>query len=103
MRILVTEQQMENLKSKYEGNIDNKILTHLKRHFPISTKKLDGFEKPFRFIYIDDRTRNLDDSKKYLVNKIFSILEDEFSNTDKNLIRRTIKYYIDASRELNNE
>jgi hypothetical protein len=100
MKILVTEEQIENLMSKYEGNVDNKILTYMKRHFPITTKKLEGFPRTFRFITIDDYGRNLDDSKKMLVNRMFNILEDEFPDVDKNIIRRTIKYYIDISRSI---
>ena len=41
---------------------------------------------------------DLDDNKKYLVNRIFNEVEDEFTGMDKNIMRRTIKYYIDVNR-----
>jgi hypothetical protein len=47
---------------------------------------------------IDDKSRNLDDNKKYLVSRIFNEIEDEFPNLDINTARRTIKYYIDVNR-----
>ncbi len=49
---------------------------------------------------IDDKTRNLDDNKKYLVARIYNEIEDVFPNLDINIVRRTIKYYIDINRTL---
>ena len=99
MKFIITEDQ-KNLIDKYSGNTDEKVLSHLKRHFPIQVQEFEWFDKPFRTIFIDDKTRNLDTNKKYLVNTIFYLLEDIFPNVDKNILRRTIKYYIDVNRTL---
>ena len=100
MRLIITEEEKNDIINKYRGNIDDKLLNHLKRHFPIYRREYDFGDKPFihRSIMIDDRTRNLDDNKKYLVGKIFSSIEDVFPNLDTNIARRTIKYYIDVNQ-----
>jgi hypothetical protein len=98
MRLIITEEEKDEIINKYKDNTDNKLLVYLKRHFPVRQTKIDSFPKPFRFIQIDDKSRNLDDNKKYLVNRIFNEVEDEFTGMDKNIMRRTIKYYIDVNR-----
>lgn len=96
MRLIITEEEKDDIINKYKDNTDNKLLVYLKRHFPVRQTKIDSI--PFRFIQIDDKSRNLDDNKKYLVSRIFNEVEDEFTGMDKNIMRRTIKYYIDVNR-----
>jgi len=102
MRLIITEEEKNDIISKYKGNTDEKLLTYLKRHFPIYQREYDFGDKPYvhRSIMIDDRTRNLDDNKKYLVAKIYNEIEEVFPNLDVNIVRRTIKYYIDINRTL---
>jgi hypothetical protein len=100
MRLIITEEEKDEIINKYKDNTDDKLLVYLKRHFPIHQTKSEYFPKPFRFVQIDDKSRNLDDNKKYLVNRIFNEVEDEFSGMDKNIMRRTIKYYIDINRTI---
>ena len=99
-KLIITEEEKKEILNKYIDNIDEKFLTHLKRHFPIYAFSVDGFPKPFRRIRINDKEKSLDDNKKYLVNRIVDSVEDEFPNLDKNVMRRTIKYFIDISRTL---
>jgi hypothetical protein len=103
MKIIITEQQKEELFNKYSGNTDNRVLNYLKRHFPVSTyvTDMDFGNLPqlkFRHIFICGKSKNLDDSKKYLVGAIFNCMEDEFKDVDKEVIRRTIKKYLDICR-----
>jgi hypothetical protein len=100
MRLIITEEEKDEIINKYKDNTDDKLLVYLKRHFPIHQHKSEYFPRPFRFIQIDDKSRNLDDNKKYLVNRIFNEVEDVFTGMDKNIMRRTIKYYIDINRTI---
>ena len=99
-KLIITEEEKKEILNKYIDNIDEKLLTYLKRHSPISVLSVDGFSKPFRRIRINYKEKSLDDNKKYLVNRIVDSVEDEFPNLDKNVMRRTIKYFIDISRTL---
>lgn len=100
MRLIITEEEKNDIISKYNDNTDKRLLNYLKRHFPIHKREIDFGDRPFvhRTIMIDDKSRNLDDNKKYLVSRIFNEIEDEFPNLDINTARRTIKYYIDVNR-----
>lgn len=100
MRLIITEEEKNDIISKYKGNTDEKLLNYLKRHFPIYKREFDFGDRPYihRVIMIDDKTRNLDDNKKYLVGRIFNEIEEVFPNLDTNIARRTIKYYIDVNR-----
>lgn len=103
MKIIITEQQKEDLFNKYSENTDDGVLNYLKRHFPVNTYEtnMDFGDLPplkFRHIYICGKSKNLDSSKKYLLNYIFNCMEGEFPNVDDEVIRRTIKKYIDICR-----
>lgn len=99
MKLIITEEEKKEIINKYLDNTDKNVLIHLKRNFPIFTEKLENFENPFKFILIDGKTKNLNQSKSFLVNKIYNIISDNFPNLDESIIRRTIKYYIDLSKE----
>ena len=64
MRLIITEEEKKEIKDKYVDGINQTVLTHLKRNFPISVVELKDLPRPFRFIKIDDKSRNLDDNKK---------------------------------------
>ena len=102
-KLIITEEEKKEILNKYIDNIDEKFLTHLKRHSPIYAFSVEGFSNPFRRIQIDGKEKNLDNNKKYLVNKIVYSVEDDFPNLDKDVMRRTVKYYIDISRTLDSE
>ena len=102
-KLIITEEEKKEILNKYIDNIDEKLLTYLKRHSPIYAFSVEGFSNPFRRIQIDGKEKNLDNNKKYLVNKIVYSVEDDFPNLDKDVMRRTVKYYIDISRTLDSE
>ena len=51
---------------------------------------------PLKLIQIDDKTRPLVGNKKYLVGKIFQMIEDDWVALGEQKIRRTIKKYLDG-------
>jgi hypothetical protein len=90
----LTREEKEDILSKYEGNTSDKLLNHLKRNYPVVTYEILG--KPYKMIIINEKNYYLEGNKKFLVNKLTNILEDEWVFLDRNELRRTIKKYIDG-------
>ena len=103
MRLIITESEKEDILSKYKDNTEDRLLTYLRRNFPVSTvdqprynPETDDYKDvKVPFILVDDRMRSVESNKKYLVNKIFTTLEGEFTDVSNDVKRRTIKKYLD--------
>lgn len=91
----LTEQEKKDILKKYEDNTSEELLIHLKRHFPVYEEKTP-WGATIKFIQVDDKVRPLASNKKYLVNKISSLLEDTWIGLGIPTIRRTVKKYIDG-------
>lgn len=99
MNIIITEEQEDMLINQNEEKYDKRILAYLFRHFPVDVRVLNFTpEIKIRNIYIGDKSRNLNNNKKYLVNSIYNIISEEIPITDENITRKTIKYFIDLVR-----
>jgi hypothetical protein len=101
-RLIITESEREEILNKYnEENTDKKILTFLKRHFPISKPFVNSkfFDEDFMknriMIRVDDKLLSVDDNKKTLVNRLFNEIDDVFPGVDVSIKRRTIKKFVD--------
>ena len=94
--MLISEEERQEILSKYEDNTSDELLTHLKRHFPVFEQKIDWMEKPLKFILVDDKLRPLEKQKKYLVGKLYSLVEEDWIGLGTPMIRRTIKKYLDG-------
>jgi len=92
----ITEQERKDILSKYGEDTSDDLLTYLKRHFPTHEINLEWMKTPAKFIQIDDKTRPLLGNKKYLVGKIFQLVEKEWVALGEQKIRRTIKKYLDG-------
>jgi hypothetical protein len=81
-------------------DIDFDILNHLKRHFIIVSYRLALGDKntKVKFVVIDGNTVPLHLNKKYLVNRIFEVIDKTFYLSSVGVKRKTIKYYIDTMR-----
>jgi uncharacterized ubiquitin-like protein YukD len=95
--MLLTEEEKKEILSKYKDNTSDELLTHLKRTYPVATQKLDWSEKPIKFIQIEDKSKVLTGNKKLTVNRIYSLEEDRWMGLGKDVIRRTIKKFIDGN------
>ena len=95
--MILSEQEKEDIRKKYEGNYSNEILIHLRRNYPVYEFE-SKWMAPTKQILVDDKLYMLSQNKKYLVNKISSILEDMFPSVEKPILRRTVKYYLDVLR-----
>ena len=93
---MISEQERKQILSKYSDNTSDKLLTYLKRNFPIYEYKLEWMEKPWKQISIDSKSYMLDKNKKFLVNRISSYIEDEWIHLPTEVRRRTVKKYIDG-------
>jgi len=71
---------------------------HLNSTYKVYSHEIEGLPI-FNSIYIGGKMRNLDTSKKYLVNKIYYDLPEEFSGIDQIVLRQTIKNFIDKLRK----
>ena len=67
--MLISEQEKEEIKKKYEDNISKEVLTHLKRNYPIYEFNMKFTDSPVKQILVDDKLYMLSQNKKYLVNK----------------------------------
>jgi hypothetical protein len=93
--MILSEQEKDDIRKKYEGNYSNEILTHLKRNHPVYEFNSKFMDSPIKQILVDDKLQMISKNKKYLVNKISSMLEDTFPSIEKSILRRTVKYYLD--------
>lgn len=96
MIMRITEEERKEILSKYVNDTSDELLTYLKRHFPTHEINFDWMKTPLKLIQIDDKTRPLIGNKKYLVGKIFQMIEDEWVALGEQKIRRTIKKYLDG-------
>jgi hypothetical protein len=93
----LTEEEKKEILSKYQDNTSDELLTHLKRTYHIFSEKLDWMDAPIKYINIDGKTRMLTNHKKNMVNRIYSLEEDRWISLGKEVIRRTIKKFIDGN------
>jgi hypothetical protein len=91
----LTKEEKDEIMSKYNDNTSEQLLKHLKRTFPAYVNTIADIIT--KMIIINDKPYILKGNKKFLVNKISSILEDEWVFLDKNELRRTVKKYIDGN------
>jgi len=96
--MILSEQEKEDIRKKYEGNYSNEVLVHLRRNYPVYEFNSKFMDSPLKQILVDDKLYMLSQNKKYLVNKISSVLEDTFTSVEKPILRRTVKFYLDMLR-----
>lgn len=93
---MISESKKEELEKKYAEGTNDSLFTYLRRNYPVTTHRVEGIEKPFLQIYVDDRLK-LINSKKYITQILFNDIQDNerFTNLEISVIRRTIKKYLD--------
>lgn len=96
MIMIITEEERQDILSKYQNNTSDELLNYLKRHFPTGETNFEFMTRPQRFVVVDDKLRFVDGNKKYLVGKIDSIIEDVWLHLPVEIRRRTIKKFIDG-------
>lgn len=80
-----------------EIEINQAFLNHLIRNYPYI--EIDfRFDKKAKFLSINDKNYRLDKNKKYLVNKIYNLEENNWKYLGIPTLRKTIKKFIDGWR-----
>ena len=106
MRLIITEEEKDDILSKYKGDTNDEFLKYLETEFPVGSYPLpkyfgvidDFLQIAFPYVLIDTKMHHTYDNKKNLVNKIFYNLGDEFPHISTDVKRRTIKKYLDSIR-----
>lgn len=95
MNMRISEEERRQILSKYIDDTSDELLTHLKRHFPV-TEVNTTFGGNYKFIKVDDKSKPLMSNKKYLVSVIYNSVVDDWVALGEKKIRRTIKKYLDG-------
>jgi hypothetical protein len=93
MKLVIEQDEKDDILSKYKDNTDNGVLTHLRRNYPIYNQRF--LDKDNVFLHVDGKNYFVESNKKYLVNKLYLYVSESFPNLSEDIIRRTIKKYID--------
>lgn len=94
--MFISEDDKKEILGKYQENISEEILNHLKRRFPVSKEIIFSEEPtPVTMIKVGEKAYFMEGHKTYLVNKLAMQILDNFPNESEKTIRRTIKFYLD--------
>jgi len=105
MRLIITEEEKDDILSKYKGDTNDEFLKYLETEFQVGAHSFPKYfevidssvDIPIPYVVVDGKGRNTDGNKKYLVNKIFYNLVDDL-DIPTDVKRRTIKKYLDSIR-----
>lgn len=98
MKILITEDQKKEIIKKYQGEINNDIMTYLRRHYPVfSIDPKLGLTQFYgnKGILVDEKVYPIKENKNLLTNIISAEIVDEFIDLGIPTIRKTVKTYLD--------
>jgi hypothetical protein len=98
-RLILTEDDKNDIKLQYQGSIDKKFYDFLKSNIEIESRNVDFSDKPFVLMYVNGKSRLLNNSKKYLVNVLLNAYGDDFPNLNDASKRLTSKKYIDELKK----
>jgi hypothetical protein len=93
-KLIITEEEKNDILSKYQGELDSSLYNHLRRHFIVQTHQGRFSDMVYHTILIDDKTHPLKSNKKNLVNRIYYQIDDLFPNITKPSKRLTIKKFL---------
>lgn len=99
VRFILTEDDKKEVMNNYFGNFYQKFYDFLKANVTVESRHIDHSPKPFVLLYIDGKSRLLNDSKKNLVNKIVGVFSDDFPNVPESSLRLTAKKFIDELKK----
>ena len=86
-------------EERSDYSIDKKFYDFLRANVEVEGRNVEYFEKPFVLMYIDGKSRLLNNSKKYLVNVLINAYGDDFPNLNDASKRLTAKKFIDELKK----
>jgi hypothetical protein len=98
-RLILTEDDKNDIKLQYQGSVDKKFYDFLKSNIEVESRNVDFSDKPFVLMYVNGKSRLLNNSKKYLVNVLLNAYGDDFPNLNDASKRLTSKKYIDELKK----
>jgi hypothetical protein len=98
-RLILTEDDKNDIKLQYQGSVDKKFYDFLKSTIEVESRNVDFSDKPFVLMYVNGKSRLLNNSKKYLVNVLLNAYGDDFPNLNDASKRLTAKKYIDELKK----
>jgi hypothetical protein len=98
-RLILTEDDKNDIKLQYQGSVDKKFYDFLKSNIEVESRNVDFSDKPFVLMYVNGKSRLLNNSKKYLVNVLLNAYGDDFPNLNDASKRLTAKKYIDELKK----
>ena len=98
-RLILTEDDKKDIKLQYQGSIDKKFYDFLKSNIEVESRTVDFSDKPFVLMYVNGKSRLLNNSKKYLVNVLINAYGDDFPNLNDASKRLTAKKFIDELKK----
>ena len=98
-RLILTEDDKNDIKLQYQGSVDKKFYDFLKSNIEVESRNVDFSDKPFVLMYVNGKSRLLNNSKKYLVNVLLNSYGDNFPNLNDASKRLTAKKYIDELKK----
>ena len=98
-RLILTEDDKHDIKLQYQGSVDKKFYDFLKSNVEVEGRNVEYFEKPFVLMYVNGKSRLLNNSKKYLVNVLINAYGDDFPNLNDASKRLTAKKFIDELKK----
>jgi len=98
-RLILTEDDKNDIKLQYQGSVDKKFYDFLKSNIEVESRNVDFSDKPFVLMYVNGKSRLLNNSKKYLVNVLLNAYGDDFPNLNDASKRLTAKKFIDELKK----
>lgn len=93
-KLIITEEEKNNILSKYQGELDSELYTYLRRHFTTQTHQGIFSDMVYHTILIDDKTYPLKSNKKNLIRRIYFEIENLFPSISEPSKRLTIKKFL---------
>lgn len=93
-KLIITEEEKNNILSKYQGELDSGLYNYLRRHFTVHSYQGILSDMEYYTILIDDKTYPLKSNKKNLVRRIYFEIENMFPNISEPSKRLTIKKFL---------
>lgn len=90
----------EEIDVKYQDGTSEEILRHLKRNFHVYSVNGKFLSKPVVFLNIEGKSYTVQNSKKYLKQKIHYVIKDQFENFEESVRMKTIKKFLDMVMSL---
>lgn len=93
-KIIITEQEKQDILNKYQDNTDDKVFTYLRRNYPVMELEPIFPDKKIKYIFVGGKMRYLQGNKDYLKSLLKNEIIDVFPDAPVPTLIRTIKKFL---------